>query len=122
MSTAFTLNNIDDIIDVRDVIERFEELDILTAMDNKDAKEHALLFDLLDDLKGNGGDEQWRGDWYPSTLIRDTYFNEAMDEMLEDIGDLPKNLPSYLTICIDYKALQMDYSCTEINGVTYWYR
>jgi hypothetical protein len=42
--------------------------------------------------------------------------------LLEDIGDLPKNLPSYLTITVDYDALQMDYTSVEFDGVTYWYR
>lgn len=45
-----------------------------------------------------------------------------MDELLEDIGDIPKDLPCYLTIKVDYVALQQDYSSVEIDDVTYWYR
>jgi hypothetical protein len=167
-----TIDNTDDIIDVRNIIERVEELreerDALqTAKDDAEAaaerpaewsvlQEKAMCFDnperaddaalyakaaedlrewkasnveelarlesILSDLEGNGGDHQWDGSWYPITLIRDTYFEAAMDELLEDIGDLPKNLPSYLTITVDYDALRMDYTSTEIDGVTYWYR
>jgi hypothetical protein len=77
---------------------------------------------LKDDLAGNGGDEEWRGDWYPSTLIRDGYFETAMDELLEDIGDMPKDIPAYLKVTVDYDALQMDYTSAEYDGVTYWFR
>lgn len=92
------------------------------GLDDDETAEHATLQELLSELCGNGEDEQWRGDWYPITLIRDSYFEQAMDELLEDIGDLPKDLPSYLSITVDYKALQMDYAACEIDGVTYWYR
>jgi hypothetical protein len=115
-----------DIIDVRDIIARFEELssDIEVGEPDEDMrKEHSDLLDILDELRDvGGGDEQWRGDWYPVTLIRDSYFTEAMDELLEDIGDLPKNLPSYLQITVDYVALKMDYTAVQINGTTYYTR
>ena len=134
------ISNTDDLIDVRDAIARFEELE--TERENacigdtdaedaryladwnktEDGEEYGRLKSMLDDLKGNGGDEQWRGDWYPVSLIRDSYFETAMDEMLEDIGDLPKDLPGYLKITVDYEALQMDYSSIELDGVTYWFR
>jgi hypothetical protein len=45
-----------------------------------------------------------------------------MDELLEDIGVLPRDLPSYLKITVDYDALQMDYTSIEIDGASYWYR
>lgn len=134
----------EDYLDVRDVIARFEELegdrenaagdadeqdaaerDALIAFDeSEEGQEYAKLKELLADLSGNGGDEQWRGDWYPITLIRDSYFVEAMQELVSDIGDLPKEIPSYLEI--DWKAtadnLRVDYTSTEFDGVTYWYR
>lgn len=134
------MSNLDlsaDIIDVRDIIARFEELESeMESFDSEsddpkqdwieaypeDASEFASLESLLADLNGNGGDEQWRGDWYPMTLIRESYFEAAMDEMLEDCGDLPKDLPSYLSITVDYDALKMDYTSCEIEGVDYWYR
>lgn len=122
----------DDIIDVRDIIERIEELE--SSKDNheqdpegghwSDEEEQELitLTAIMEDLKGNGGDEQWRGDWYPVTLIRESYFEEYMDEMVADCYEVPKNLPSFMTITLDYVALQMDYTSTEIDGVTYLYR
>lgn len=95
-----------------------------TRADDEEATEFNSLKALLEELKGNGGDEQWRGDWYPVTLIRNSYFADAMDELLEDCGDMKPfdKMPSYLTITVDYKALRMDYMSVEIDDVTYWYR
>jgi antirestriction protein len=122
-----------DIIDVRDLIARFEELESLK--DNaggtfnepytaEDAEELKALQALLSDLKGNGGDEQWRGDWYPVSLIREDYFVDYCQELLEDIGDIPKGLPGY--IVIDWEAtaenLKADYSTVDFDGQTYYYR
>lgn len=145
-----------DIIDIRDVIARVEELrgerepleaeynevnesddkdsdeavhDALLAakeeLDDWDSENYAelkSLQDLLESCKGRGGDEQWEGDWYPISLIRDSYFNEAMDEMVEDCYTLPKDLPFWMTITYDYEALKQDYTSVEFNGVTYWVR
>lgn len=81
-----------DIIDIRDVIARIEELEAEKEAyepgeDNEaaweienedDAQELKGYLTLMDELRGNGGDEQWKGDWYPITLIRDSYFVDAM--------------------------------------------
>lgn len=123
-------------IDLRDVIARVEELREERDASELDPKEYggpkddwkderqelAELESLLAELQGCGGDEQWEGEWYPLGLIRDDKFQEAMDEMLEDCGDLPKDLPGYLKITVDYDALQMDYSSVEFDGHTYLYR
>jgi antirestriction protein len=129
-------------IDVREVIERVEELraardeaaeagdaakwdmDEEASEGNEEAEELAALESLLDELRGNGGDEQWEGNWYPLTLIRDEDFEGAMRELVADIGDLPKDIPGYLVI--DWEAtarnLQAEYSSVDFDGSTYWYR
>ncbi len=114
-----------DIIDVRDLIERFEDLEADEARDADDEAEFARLELLLDELAGNGGDEQWRGDWYPLTLIHDSYFATYARELVEDIGDVPDGFPHY--IVIDWEAtaenIRQDYSSIEgFDGETYWYR
>jgi hypothetical protein len=147
-TTNFTAG--DDIIDVREIIARVEELreerddvnqefedakgsqsaalieaaeDVLVTYLNSDNhNELTTLESLLSDLCGNAGDEQWEGDWYPVTLIHENYFESYMDDMLEDIGDIPKDLPSYLTITVDYDALKQDYQECEFDGQTYYYR
>ena len=129
------IDNTQDIIDIRDIIERVEELESsIQDYENEDGDielhdEHVSqkeeleeLRGVLSELAGYGGDEQFEGDWYPITLIHDGYFETAMDELLEDIGDIPRDLPCYLTITVDYVALQQDYSSVDIGGETYWYR
>lgn len=101
---------------------KVEELEIWDESD--DGKELAFLAEFLDEVKGYGGDEQWRGDWYPAGFIRDSYFTEYAMELLKDIGDLPQNIPHYIAIDEEKTAenIQQDYSSVDFNGDTYWYR
>lgn len=125
-----TLDLTADIIDIRDITERYEELEAIygECPDNPagdDAEEFAQLSAILEELKGNHGDEQWRGDWYPLILIHDgSAFEEYMDELLEGCGDIPEldKLPSYVRITIDYDQLKWDYTTIEIDGEDYLYR
>lgn len=161
MARTISISNTDDIIDLRDVIERVEELEdeltarheaggfmsdfddwILNSRDNSDPI-HAAFGDeglsvqtdiedlykfraLLDECKAAGwGDEQWRGDWYPVTLIRDSYFQDYAQEFAEDCGTLTKG-DTWPYTCIDWeqaaRELQMDYTSVEFDGVTYYTR
>jgi hypothetical protein len=90
-----------------------------------EAEEIRKLTALLDDLRGNGGDHEWKDHWYPVTLIRDSYFKEYAQELAEDIGAIdPK--ASWPNDCIDWdkasSELKTDYQTVEFDGVTYWYR
>ena len=123
-----------DIIDIRDIIERVEELeseiedyaekmnDWQTNADN--VEELETLQAILEELKGYGGDELWRGDWYPLTLIRDSYFTEYAEELVKDCEGLPRDIPSYIEI--DWEAtadnLKVDYATVDIDGTEYFYR
>ena len=131
MNTQTALDLSADTIDVRDIIARVEELenerDAIGEDDPQDADlacEHCELANILAELKGNGGDEQWRGDWYPVTIIRDSHFTDYAREMLEDCGDIPRAMPFYVVIDWDATArnVRTDYTCTDIADVTYWYR
>ena len=146
-----TLDLTADIIDLRDIIERFEEVetelletynnqveDQLTAQDGEDedfiewlshycsdeADEYRTLKAILVELNGCGGDEQWRGDWYPLILIKDSYFTDYCIDLIQDIGDLPRDIPSYLVIDWDATAdnLRYDYSETSIGDNDYLFR
>ena len=128
---ATNIYNMDDLIDIRDVIKRFEEIeedrDDDQAVSMDEIAELATLTALLEDCKGYGGDEQWRGDWYPVTLIRDTYFQDYAEQLAEDIGAIdPRQTYGWPLNCIDWeqaaRELQMDYTSVEIDGVTYWTR
>ena len=144
MTTQTKLDLTADTIDVRDIITRYEELfeqrvaesgkdpgDYGSfekwhfSLDNsRDGVELYTLHELLDDLKGYGGDEEWRGDWYPLMLIRDSHFVDYATEMVKDCQFQCDELPSWIEI--DWKKtaknVQVDYSSVEINGVVYWYR
>lgn len=124
-----TLDLTADIIDVRDIIERIEELeDEFGQFTIEERDELETLRAIMEDLKGNGGDEQWRGDWYPLTLVRDSYFVDYAQELAEDCGYAsgPDGYSNPLFSYIDWEAwardVRMDYTSTEIDGVTYWYR
>ena len=137
------ISNLDDTIDSRDVIARIEELeaereDLRSAMDDhntdSDAYEEANAalkeFDnseegqeliALKNLAEQG--EDYAPDWkYGAQLIHEDYFEEAMDELLEECGDIPRDLPSYLTITVDYDALKQDYTAIDFDGQTYYIR
>lgn len=115
--------NTQDIIDVRDIIERIEELE--GDDDDGDAAELATLMAIMEDIKGAGGDEQWRGDWYPVTLIRNSHFTDYAQELAEECGMIDPNA-TWPANCIDWdyaaRELQYDYTSTDIDGVTYYFR
>jgi len=119
-----------DVIDVRDVIARFEELERELDATPPDELQNELIIErctlraLLDELAGYGGDEQWRGDWYPLQLIDDEYFIEYATELVVDCGGVPRDMPHY--IVVDWAAtarnIREDYSQIDVDGRVYWYR
>ena len=146
-----TLDLSADIIDVRDIIARFEELEEAReslhaefyeieesegvdfdnwernqiAYDEEEAQERVMLESLLAELNGMGGDEQWRGDWYPVTLIKESYFEDYARELADDIGAVSKDA-TWPNNCIDWEEaadmLKQDYSSLEMDGETYYTR
>lgn len=129
------ITKFDDVIDLRDVMARVEELegerDACDAeafeewQNSEDAEELATLCNFLQECKGNGGDEQWRGDWYPVTAVRDSHFERYAEELANDIGAIPDGAQWPIT-CIDWtqaaRELQYDYTGVEFDGVTYYVR
>ena len=140
-----------DIIDFRDLTERYDELkDELENLSGKDQGDfgsfdkwveyiyenffdHNALVDeittikkILDDTAGYGGDVEWQGNWYPLLLIKDSYFSEYVEDLVKDCGDIPSDIPWFIEKHIDWDGvaseLQIDYGSIEINDITYWYR
>lgn len=97
-----------------------------SEVDGRDAFEDESDFDEYTALKALADEaEGYADDWeYGSTLIRDSHFVDAMQELCADIGDVPKDMPSYLVIDWDATAenLKADYTSVEFDGVTYWVR
>jgi len=129
MTTCTELDLSADIIDVRDIIKQFEELEELQEsgdyLETPDC-ELSELRKLLTELEGTGGgDEQWRGDWYPVTLIRDSYFKTYAQDLAEDIGAIDRDA-KWPHNCIDWehaaRELQYDYTGVDVAGVTYYTR
>jgi hypothetical protein len=140
------ISNTDDTIDSSDVITRIEELysDLQDLEDQRDETEgdddriterneldgkikewktssDGLELEALKDLASQG--ENSADDWsYGAQLIRDSYFEKAMDEMIGDCYDFGKDLPSWVTISYDYDALKQDYTSVDFDGETYWVR
>lgn len=131
-----------DFIRVEDITNRVEELedeqesakgdwDELSELDappefieweKENAAELDTLRELLSDLCGDGGNHQWRGDWYPDTLIADDHFTDFARELVEDCYSL--KLPDFVEV--DWEAtaenVKEDYSMVDIGENTYWYR
>lgn len=140
------IDNTEDQIQVSDITERVDELRadrdgyVIGAPDGsetespegwreenpEDAEELDTLEKLLEEIKGYGGDHQWEGDWYPGTLIRSTYFEEAMRDLAEDLyGDKIREAVWPFN-CIDWekaaREADQDYSEVDYSGVEYKYR
>lgn len=129
--TQTTLNLDADLIDIRDIIERVEQLeDQCDGLGEDQCPELVALVALLEELKGNGGDEKWRGDWYPVTLISEDYFTDYIKDIIDDCYEMPKEMNSgswpYRHMTIDYEAAaeeaKQDYSEIDIGGTAYFYR
>jgi len=137
----------DDIISVSDITDRVDELRVelttthadqggdadfpvwleyvaedVEEFGHEEAAELTMLEKLLKELCGYGGDHQWEGDWYPQCLIARSHFETYMDEMIADCYEVPKDLPSWMSITLDYVALEQDYSSVDVDGNEYLYR
>lgn len=105
--------------------ERMETLNIareaLDEFENgEEGEELKTLLALQEEAEGYSSD--WK---YGAQLIRDSYFKDYAQELAEDCGML-ENCNQWPATCIDWdqaaRELQMDYSCIEFDGVTYWTR
>ena len=117
------INNAQDIIDSRDIIERIDELESDFKDGTRDDSEKDELI-ALKKLAKEG--EDYSSDWkYGEALIRDTYFTDYAMELAEDIGAINSD-SNWPNNCIDWdqaaRDLQMDYSIIDYDGVDYWIR
>jgi len=126
-----TISKYDDTIDSRDIIARIEELES-EQTDWNDDEDNIIRWNVefaddaeeLDTLRAIAEECNY-GDWeYGSTLIRYSYFQDYVQEMLEDCGDIPKALPHY--IVIDWEAtarnISYDYTSVDFGDITYYLR
>lgn len=86
--------------------------------DSSEGEELLALLELADE-------GETCGDWHHgATLIHEDYFTDYCVQLVQDIGDLPHNIPGYLVI--DWEAtadnLRQDYTSIDFGGVTYFVR
>jgi hypothetical protein len=135
------------ILDTRDLNNRLEELDTLKSAlqiardelaeageDNPDREElEAALQDAEDCFSDDEAAEleeleamrdeisEWR---HGEALIPVSDWEEYVEELLQDCGDLPRDLPWYIVIDWEKTAnnISADYSVIDYQGETYYYR
>jgi hypothetical protein len=137
-------SNADDAINSLDVIKRIEELESAFEAagldwekllpdsadyddqglgDDSDAEGYAIELKALKVLTDEGAN--YAPDWrYGETLIRETHFAEYVEELVSEIGDMPKEIPGY--IVIDWEATanndKLEYAEVYFSGVAYLIR
>ena len=137
------ISNMEDVIDSRDIIARIEELEAIredlkseiddTNVEIEEAKKALHEFDNSEDgeeltiLKKLEEEASGSPDWiYGESLIRDSYFSEYCQELSQDIGDIPKELPWYIANHIDWdgvaREIKADYMSVDYDGIEYWIR
>ena len=138
------IDNCKNVLDSRDIISRLEELES-DFEDWKEEQENELGkcdenspqepvqdsdfddWDELETLRDLAEQCKDGADWeYGEVLIHEDYFVEYCREMIDDIGDLPKNLPWYIENNIDWKGvaedLKVDYIEVDFAGENYLIR
>jgi hypothetical protein len=111
-------------------IEEHARGDLASAIDSQTFKlkewansEEASELNDLEELAEEA--EGYAADWkYGETLIRETYWVDYCQELCEDIGDIPKNIPHYIEIDWGKTAenIKADYTTVEYGNVTYLIR
>jgi hypothetical protein len=115
----------EDILDSRDLEYLLAELECLRESEGEPVElceDHRDLLSALGELKAETEDEGWE---HGIAFIRDSYFVTYAEDYADSIGAIDSSA-SWPLSHIDWNAaareLQMDYSCTTIGGVTYWYQ
>ena len=90
--------------------------------DEDDANELLALEEIAAELEGMGGDHEWEGNWYPQEVIHENDFESRMDDMVSSCYEMPKDMPSWMSIKLDYDALKQDYTEHSFEGNTFLVR
>lgn len=134
------ISNRDNIINSRDVIERISELEDELRANFEDDTAQGVIDDWIIEQAEVGNDEAaelhalralaeeasgYAADWdHGESLIRESYFTEYCQDLLEGIGGIPKNIPSYIKIDWEETAknLKVDHTEVDYGRVTYLIR
>ena len=115
----------EDVIDSRDIIERYDELAVLETLTDDELAEKTAL----EKLRAEGESSP---DWdYGEQLIRESYFEDYIEQLIDDCyPEVSKALASsewpmrHLKLDIEDAAQEakVDYFEVEFNGSTYLIR
>ena len=135
----------DDVLNSKDLCNRLEYLESIkdTRLDWMDAKREAMSDAEIEELENNEPEEftdamkgelesleeakNYISDWRNGTaLINMDHWVKYCEGFIEEIGDVPQDLPQYIRNNIDWKGvaddLSNDYSTIDIMGNTFYYR
>ncbi len=123
-----TIDNYEDLLDSSAIIDRIEQLEEMRkAMPNTledwpgtDEAEELVTLQALTNKAA-----QYSEDWqHGATLIRRSYFVDYCKDLLDDCGELPKDLPGYVVIdwASTARNLEADYTPVDFGGVEYLVR
>ena len=124
-TTDWKFDGTEDVIDSRDIIERYDELAAIEELTEDELNEKTALEKLR--AKGEASP-----DWdYGETLIRESYFEDYIEQLIDDCyPEVSKALYSgewpmrHLKLDIEDAASEakVDYFEVEFNGSTYLIR
>jgi hypothetical protein len=124
----------DTYISTDDLTSHLEEVEadrqgLVAAADEaeSDAERHDYEkeLDLWDDENGEAyADLKKACDGLPEgeTMIHEGKIDEYLYDFVQDCYSLPKDLPSFVSLTIDYDALKQDYTEVEYEGSNYYVR
>ena len=139
-----TISNSDDVIDSREIIARIEELEgeMMDAKGEWEGESELTMppelkawedenMEELEALRKLATEAEGYGDWlHGETLIRESYFTDYIEQLIDDCYEMPKAMNSsewpYRHITIDFEAAaeeaKADYMEVDFDGVTYLMR
>lgn len=118
--TTPSIDKYQDLIDTREIDARICDLQDCEVLEPEEKKELLELECFKYECKRNGC-----GEWnHGETLVRYSYFSQYVQDMLEDCGTVPSDMPWYVSIDWDKTAdnIRSDYSVAEFDGVEYLFR
>lgn len=105
------------IIDSRDLIEALDEWQAIADDDEYSEEEREEAQKNADEIEAFCAPFEGYSDWqHGETLIEEEHFIDYIKELLQDIGDLPSDLPSYLVIDWDATADNLAHDYMLDNG------
>lgn len=109
----------DDLGEVDYTEEEIEKLDDFKDVWSTELEQIEEINDLEDEISSSEWD-------YGLQLIDGDDFPKYCEDLVSDIGDLPTDLPSYISNNIDWEGvaedLKVDYSEVTFRGTTYLFR